>query len=83
VPSWGRGCLGDPRSAPSPLDAYHEASHAAALCLQAMVPKQVRIDWPKENEAGSMTIDWGDDGPDRETAERVLIAILLGAMTEG
>jgi hypothetical protein len=68
---------------PARLIASHEASHAAALCLQAMVPKQVRIDWPKENEAGSMTIDWGDDGPDRETAERVLIAILLGAMTEG
>jgi hypothetical protein len=30
-----------------------------------------------------MTIDRGDDGPARETAERVLIAILLGAMTEG
>jgi hypothetical protein len=45
-----------------------------------------RATWSRDQaacEAGSMTIDWGDDGPDRETAERVLIAILLGAMTEG
>ena len=29
-----------------------------------------------------MTIDWGD-GPDRDNAKQVLVAILLGAMTEG
>jgi hypothetical protein len=44
--------------------ARHEAHHAAALCLQGMIPKRVRIDWSKENEAGSMTIDWADEGPD-------------------
>jgi hypothetical protein len=62
--------------------ARHEAYHAAALCLQGMVPKQVRIDWPREDQAGFVTIDWGD-GPDRDTAKRVLIAVLLGGMTEG
>jgi hypothetical protein len=62
--------------------ARHEAYHAAALCLQGMVPKEVRIDWPEADVAGSMTIDWGD-GPDRDTAKRVLVAILLGGMTEG
>lgn len=62
--------------------ARHEAYHAAALCLLGMVPKEVRIDWPKEDQAGSVKIDWGD-GPDRDTAKRVLIAMLLGGMTEG
>jgi hypothetical protein len=62
--------------------ARHESYHAAALCLQGMVPKEVRIDWPKEKVAGFVTIDWGD-GPDRDTAKRVLIAVLLGGMTEG
>ncbi len=62
--------------------ARHEAYHAAALCVQRMVPKVVRIDWPEAHAAGSMTIDWGD-GPDRDTAKRVLIAVLLGGMTEG
>ena len=62
--------------------ARHEAHHAAALCVLGMVPKQVRVDWPKADLAGFVTIDWGD-GPDRATAERVLIAILLGGVTEG
>jgi hypothetical protein len=67
---------------PARETALHEAYHAAALCLQGMVPKVVRIDWPKQDQAGSTTIDWGD-GPDRDTAKRVLIAMLLGGMTEG
>jgi hypothetical protein len=62
--------------------ARHEAHHAAALCLAGMVPIQVRTDWPREDQAGAVTIDWGD-GPDRDKAEHVLVAILLGAMTEG
>jgi hypothetical protein len=37
--------------------------------------------WPKEDQAGFVAIDWGD-GPDRATAKRVLVAILLGGMTE-
>jgi hypothetical protein len=62
--------------------ASHEATHAAALCIAGMVPECVRTDFPDDTRAGSVTVDWGD-GPDRETAERVLIAIVLGGMTEG
>ena len=62
--------------------AWHEACHAAPLCLAGMVPKQVRTDWPAANLAGLVTVDWGD-GPDRDKAKHVLVAILLGAMTEG
>jgi hypothetical protein len=47
-----------------------------------MVPKQVRTDWPGAHLAGLVTVDWGD-GPDRDKAKHVLVAILLGAMTEG
>ena len=54
----------------------------AGLCLAGMVPKQVRTDWPQRDLAGLVTVDWGD-GPDRDKAKRVLVAILLGAMTEG
>ena len=60
----------------------HEAHHAAALCLTGMVPKCVRIDWPSAELAGLVTIDWGD-GADHDKAKRVLVAVLLGAMTEG
>ena len=62
--------------------ARHEAHHAAGLCLAGMVPKQVRTDWPQRDLAGLVSVDWGD-GPDRDKAKQVLVAILLGAMTEG
>ena len=62
--------------------AQHEAHHVAALCLAGMVPTQVRTDWPERDLAGLVTVDWGD-GPDRDKAKHVLVAILLGAMTEG
>ena len=58
--------------------AMHEAHHAAALT--GMVPKCVRIDWPTTELAGFVTIDWGD-GVDHDKAKRVLVAVLLGAMT--
>jgi hypothetical protein len=62
--------------------AMHEAHHAAALCLAGMVPRCVRIDWPTAELAGFVTIDWGG-GADHDKAKRVLVAVLLGAMTEG
>jgi hypothetical protein len=62
--------------------AMHEAHHVAALCLAGMVPKCVRIDWPTAELAGFVTVDWGD-GADPDKARRVLVAVLLGAMTEG
>ena len=60
----------------------HEAHHAAALCLLGMVPKCVRTDWPAPDLFGTVTVDWCD-GPDRATAGRVLVAVVLGGMTEG
>jgi hypothetical protein len=62
--------------------AMHEAHHAAALCLLGMVPKCVRTDWPEPDLFGTVTVDWCD-GPDRDTAGRVLLALVLGGMTEG
>ena len=62
--------------------AQHEAHHVAGLCLAGMVPKQVRTDWPGADLAGLVSVDWGD-GPDRDKAKHVLVAILVGAMTEG
>jgi hypothetical protein len=62
--------------------AMHEAHHAAALCLLGMVPKCVRTDWPEPDLFGTVTVDWCD-GPDRDTARRVLLAVVLGGMTEG
>jgi hypothetical protein len=47
-----------------------------------MPPECVRVDWPEETSAGLVTIDWGD-GVTRESARAVLIAGLLGAMTDG
>jgi len=66
---------------PSAL-AWHEAYHAAALCLAGMVPKCVRTDWPQSDHTGTVTVDWGH-GPDRDSAEHVLIAVVLGGMTDG
>jgi hypothetical protein len=62
--------------------AWHEASHAAALCLAGMVPKQVRTDWPDATTLGRVAIDWGD-GPDHGSAREVLRAILVGGMCDG
>jgi hypothetical protein len=52
-----------------------------SLFLAGMVPKQVRTDWAGRGLAGLVSVDWGD-GPDRDKAEQVLVAI-LGATTEG
>jgi hypothetical protein len=60
----------------------HEAHHAAALCLLGMVPTCVRTDWPAPDLFGTVTVDWCGS-PDRDTAGRVLLAVVLGGMTEG
>jgi hypothetical protein len=60
----------------------HEAHHAAGLCLAGMVPEQARIDWPTKTNAGHVLIDWNHK-PTREAAEPVLIAVLLGPMSDG
>jgi hypothetical protein len=64
--------------------AWHEAYHAAALCLAGMVPKCVRSDWPSDLEAGAVDIDWGPGGyRDPASAQDVLVSIVAGAFTEG
>jgi hypothetical protein len=63
--------------------ALHEAYHAAALCLAGLVPKCVRTDWP-EGAPGATDIDWGEGGyRNPASAKSVLVAIVLGATTEG
>ncbi len=62
--------------------ARHEAYHAAGLCLAGMVPKCVRTDWPERGLAGLVSVDWGD-GPDRDSARSVLVAVVVGGMTDG
>ncbi len=64
--------------------AWHEAYHAAALCLAGMVPKCVRSDWPSDLEPGSVEIDWGPRGyRDPARAKDVLVSVVAGALTEG
>ena len=64
--------------------AWHEAYHAAALCLAGMIPKCVRTDWPSDLEAGEVVIDWGPGGyRDPARATNVLVSVVAGAFTEG
>jgi len=72
------------RSFPSTRStAWHEAFHAAALCLAGLVPECVRVDWPEADLAGCVILDWGPDGPDADKGRSVLVAIMLGDMTAG
>jgi hypothetical protein len=64
--------------------AWHEAYHAAALCLAGLVPKSVRTDWPSDLEPGEVLIDWGPGGyRDPARAKDVLVSIIAGGLTEG
>ena len=72
----------------SRVRARHEAYHAAALCLAGLVPKTVRSDFPGDafpgGVAGSVDVDWGPGGHrDPAAAKDVLVAIVMGATTEG
>jgi hypothetical protein len=63
--------------------ARHEAYQAAALCLAGLVPKCARTDFP-DDAAGSVDIDWGEGGyRNPASAKAVLVALVLGATTEG
>jgi hypothetical protein len=64
--------------------AWHEAYHAAALCIVGLVPRGVRSDWPSNYEAGEVTVDWGPGGyRDPARAKDVLVSVVAGALTEG
>lgn len=72
-------------SIPTPTDrelAYHEAAHAAHLCLVGLTPLCARVDWPTRNLAGSVQIDWEANDPDPGTLREVLIATLLGPLID-
>ena len=64
--------------------AWHEAYHAAALCLAGLVPRSVSIRWPVDFAAGDVEIDWGPGGyRDPTRAKDVLTAVVVAAHTEG
>lgn len=64
--------------------AWHEAYHASALCIAGLVPTCVRTDFPHDNAAGSVYIDWGEGGfRDPARAKDVLVSVVVGAFTEG
>jgi hypothetical protein len=73
------------RTLPSSQEiAWHEAHHAAALCLAGLVPKSVRIDWPSDLEPGEVIIQWGPGGyRDPARVKDVLVSVVAGALTEG
>jgi hypothetical protein len=62
--------------------SWHEANHAAALCVQSLVPKAVRTDLPTATTFGHVEIDWVN-GVNRDRAMKVLIAVVIGGMTDG
>jgi hypothetical protein len=64
--------------------AVHEGAHAAGLLAQGLVPSRVYVRRPEHHfeRVGGVVIDWAS-GPTRETARKVLLSILTGAMAEG
>ena len=62
--------------------AWHEAHHAAALCLSGLPPVWARIDWPEERLGGSVRVDWEHHDPDPGTLREVLIATLMGPICD-
>jgi hypothetical protein len=64
--------------------AWHEAAHASALCIAGLVPTCARTDFPHDDAAGSVYIDWGEGGyRDPARANDVLVSVVAGAFTEG
>jgi hypothetical protein len=60
--------------------AWHEAYHAAALCIAGLIPTCVRTDWPSGLEAGEVIIDRGSGGyRDPARAKDVLVSVVAGA----
>lgn len=62
---------------------WHEAHHAAALCLSGLTPLLVRVDWPTQELAGSVKPDWENHAPNPDVMREVLIAILQGPISAG
>jgi hypothetical protein len=63
--------------------AWHEAHHAAALCLAGLTPLVARTDWPTPTLAGVVKPDWERHPIDDRTMGALLVAILMGPISEG
>ena len=62
---------------------WHEAAHAAALCLAGMTPLVARVDWPTKTLAGCVSIDWERNDPTPDVLREVLLAIVQGPLANG
>jgi hypothetical protein len=62
---------------------WHEAEHAASLCLAGMTPLVARVDWPTETLAGAVTMDWERHDPTPDVLREVLVSVLLGPLSNG
>ena len=63
--------------------SWHEAHHAASLCLDGLTPLVARIDWPTATLAGTVRPDWETHDINEHTMRRLLISVLLGPISEG
>jgi hypothetical protein len=63
--------------------AWHEAGHAAALCVVGWPPAWVRIDWPSDSLLGSVGPDWESRDPDERTMRELLVSVLQGPISDG
>ena len=62
---------------------WHEASHAASLCLSGLVPVLVRCDWPTQTQLGSVRFDWTAFEPSELVMREILVSLLQGPLAEG
>ena len=63
--------------------AWHEAGHAASLCLSGLTPLPVRSDWPTQTLLGQVKFDWEAHEPTEDVMREVLVSVLQGPIAEG
>ena len=63
--------------------SWHESHHAASLCLDGLTPLVVRTDWPTATLAGTVRPDWETHDIHEDTMRRLLVATLMGPISEG
>jgi Phage integrase family len=63
--------------------AWHEAHHAAGMLLGGVTPTCARVDWPAAGLLGSVRFEWSGGEPNEVEARHLLVAVLLGALTDG
>ena len=62
---------------------WHEAGHAASLCLSGLTPLLVRSDWPTETLLGQVKLDWENHDPTEDVMREVLVGVLQGPIAAG